>query len=190
MVCGHYASDHSHAQKLLRDGEISFRVRDSNLLPTDPESHALPTEPPRPTKTKKKQKILWQIKIIAINKYYRDISKKSIFFLRYRYDTIYRYRTRYIDNSIYRLITTTNHQQNTALEIMLCKLNLRSFFKLELLHRIIAKASSVLRIVITCFKGVFKRRCVLILSLYGSCGWDNNYFLVPAYGGEIAAWPL
>ena len=54
---------------------------------------------------KTKQKILSQIKIIAINKYYRDISKKSIFFRRYRYDTIYRYRTRYIDNSIYRLIT-------------------------------------------------------------------------------------
>ena len=90
----------------------------------------------------------------------------------------------------YKSSYSSAHEHNTALEIMLCKLNLRSFFKLELLHRIIAKASSVLRIVITCFKGVFKRWCVLILSLYGSCGWDNNYFLVPAYGGEIAAWPL
>ena len=31
-------------------------MRDSNLLPTDPESHALPTEPPRPNSN---TKALW-----------------------------------------------------------------------------------------------------------------------------------
>ena len=66
---------------------------------------------------KTKQKILWPIKIIAINKYYRDKSKKSIFFRRYRYDTIYRYRTRYIDNSIYRLITNQPCQRYYSLSM-------------------------------------------------------------------------
>ena len=48
-----------------------------------------------------------QIEIIAINKYYRDIEKSPYTFD--DIDTIYRWRTQYIDNKIYRIVTNHNH---------------------------------------------------------------------------------
>ena len=51
----------------------------------------------------------WTSGNITIFFKYRDISKNSISFSTIRYDTIYWYRKRYIDISIYRVITTCHY---------------------------------------------------------------------------------